>query len=77
MEEQHHIIADLSVDRQPDLRPGHTGDPGRRNRIVDGLAELGHVLLRSLDLEERDVLPAIHEHLSVQEWAGPSCTGKP
>lgn len=45
------------------------GDPRPENRIFDELAKLERVLLANLDLEERDVLPSIHGHLSVQEWA--------
>jgi len=70
VEDQHRLIADLSVNFQPEFTCwSRTGAPGRRNRIVDGLAELERVLLRSFDLEEREVLPALHEHLSVREWA--------
>jgi hemerythrin-like domain-containing protein len=70
VEEQHRLIADLSVDCEPEFTSwSRTGDPGRRNRIVYRLAELVHALLRSLDLEEHDVLPAIPAHLSAQEWA--------
>jgi hemerythrin-like domain-containing protein len=70
VEERHRLIADLAVDCQPEFRSwSHTGDPGRRNLIVDGLIELERVLVRSLDLEEREVLPSVHEHLSVQERA--------
>jgi hemerythrin-like domain-containing protein len=70
VEAQHRLIADLSVDCQPEFMSwSQTGDPGRRNRIVERLADLERVLLRNLDLEERDVFPAIHEYLSAQEWA--------
>jgi hemerythrin-like domain-containing protein len=69
VEEQHRLIADLSVDCQPEFTSwSRTGDPGRRNRIVDRLAELARVLLRSFELEERQVLPAIRGYLSAQEW---------
>ena len=70
VEEQHRLIADLSVGCQPEFTSwSHTGDPGQRDRIVEGLSELERALLTSLDFEESNMLPAIHEHLSVQEWS--------
>ena len=68
VEEQHRVIADLSVDCQPEFTSwSHTGDPSQRDRIVEGLHELERALLTSLDFEESNMFPAIHEHLSVQE----------
>lgn len=70
VEEQHRLIADLSVDCQPEFTSwSHTGDPGQRDRIVEGLSELERALLTSLDYEESNMFSAIHEHLSVQEWS--------
>jgi hemerythrin-like domain-containing protein len=70
VEEQHRLIADLSVDCQPEFTSwSHTGDPNQRNRIVERLSDLGPALLTSLDFEESNMFPAIHEHLSVQEWS--------
>jgi len=66
VEEQRRLIADLSVDCQPEFTSwSHTGDPGQRDRIVEGLSELERALLTSLDFEESHMFSAIHEHLSV------------
>jgi hemerythrin-like domain-containing protein len=70
VEEQHRVIADLSVGCQPEFTSwSRTGDPDQRNRIVERLSELGRVLLSSLDFEESNMFSAIHEQLSVQEWS--------
>jgi hemerythrin-like domain-containing protein len=70
LEEQHRVIADLLVHCQPEFTSwSRTGDPGRRDRIVERLAELERVLLRSFDLEERDVLPFVRGHPSTRAWA--------
>jgi len=53
MEEQHRLIAELAVG----------------NQIVVRLEQLKLALLKSLDLEERDLLPAVCEYISVQEWS--------
>lgn len=45
------------------------GDPNRRNRIVERLSDLGRALLTSLDFDESNMFPAIHEHLSAREWS--------
>ena len=70
VEEQHRLIADLSVDCQPEFTSwSHTGDPDQRNRIVEELSELGRALLASLDFEESNMFPAIRQHFSVHEWS--------
>lgn len=55
MEEQHRLIAELSVDCQPEFTSwSHTGDPGQRDRIVEGLSELERALQPGLGI----VIPA-------------------
>ncbi|TDD30194.1 hemerythrin domain-containing protein [Nonomuraea terrae] len=72
MEEQHHVVAELIGALQEDLPAWSRGaDTQTRDRLADCLRRLWAALEEHLDLEERAVLPLIHEHLTVPEWLAP------
>jgi len=72
MEMQHGAIAD-AVDIVAAELPAWRADAGAaaRDRLVDSLRALGPALTEHLDLEEEEVLPLIHDHLTVPEWLAP------
>ncbi|WP_436535160.1 hemerythrin domain-containing protein [Actinoplanes sp. HUAS TT8] len=72
MEEQHHVIA-TAVTAIEALLPGWTATAGADERadLVQKLNDLEKALAEHLSLEESEVLPLIHEHLTVAEWHAP------
>lgn len=72
MEAQHQLIAAL-VDAVESTLPRWRESAGfpERADLVHHLADLDKVLGEHLALEESEVLPLIHEHLTVAEWLAP------
>ncbi|WP_399895655.1 hemerythrin domain-containing protein [Streptomyces sp. BBFR51] len=72
METQHQAIGD-AVDAVAAQLPAWTDDAGAaaRDLLTDALRDLGPALTEHLDLEEDEVLPLIHDHLTVPEWVAP------
>ncbi|MEH1095492.1 hemerythrin domain-containing protein [Micromonospora sp. CPCC 205739] len=69
MQRQHHTVDELVTEVRPLIqRWGGQADVPTRDRIVALLVALHPVLQEHLDLEEREVLPLIREHLTVDEW---------
>lgn len=72
METQHEAIGD-AVDAVAAQVPAWTAEAGAaaRDLLTDALRDLGPALTEHLDLEEDEVLPLIHDHLTVPEWLAP------
>ncbi|SDL98414.1 Hemerythrin HHE cation binding domain-containing protein [Nonomuraea maritima] len=72
MEAQHEVVADLVEAIRSHLTDwSRAADARLRDRVTDFLLRLEAALEDHLDLEERAVLPLIHEHLTVPEWLAP------
>nr|WSX72731.1 hemerythrin domain-containing protein [Streptomyces sp. NBC_00899]WSX81201.1 hemerythrin domain-containing protein [Streptomyces sp. NBC_00899] len=72
MEKQHTAIADAVAAVAAQLAAWTAeADPAARDRLAGALRDLGPALAEHLDLEEADVLPLIHEHITVAEWLAP------
>ncbi|MFI6079317.1 hemerythrin domain-containing protein [Actinoplanes sp. NPDC051343] len=72
METQHQIVASLIPEVERGLDEWAPTAPGTaRVQVARQLADLNRTLQEHLDLEEREVLPLIHDHLSVAEWEAP------
>jgi hemerythrin-like domain-containing protein len=69
MESQHHLVEGYIEDLDHAL-PRWVDDPTRQRaeRLAAIVDELRGSLLEHLDLEEREILPVVARHLSVQEW---------
>ncbi|MFJ6074004.1 hemerythrin domain-containing protein [Streptomyces sp. NPDC093065] len=72
METQHQAIGD-AVDAVAARLPAWTAQAGAtaRDLLAGALRDLGPALTEHLDLEEEEVLPLIHDHLTVPEWLAP------
>ncbi|GHB11666.1 hypothetical protein GCM10010330_77180 [Streptomyces tendae] len=72
METQHQAIGD-AVEAVAARFPEWTAQAGAaaRDLLTDALRDLGPALTEHLDLEEEEVLPLIHDHLTVPEWLAP------
>lgn len=72
MEAQHHAIA-AAIGEVEAALPLWTAAAGADERasLVPHLHDLEKVLAEHLALEESEVLPLIHEHLTVPEWLAP------
>lgn len=72
MEQQHQAVADAIHTIQASLPDWIArGTAGDRDAIAAALHRLDGALTEHLDLEEREILPLIHEHLTVPEWLAP------
>lgn len=69
MEQQHEAVGAL-LRRADDLLPrwGASTDIALRDELADVLARLSQQLDAHLDEEEREVLPLIAQHMTVEEW---------
>ena len=72
MEKQHHAIAE-AVETVTAVLPAWTADANAdaRDRLAATLRDVDAALSEHLDLEEGEVLPLVHEHLTVPEWLAP------
>jgi iron-sulfur cluster repair protein YtfE (RIC family) len=72
MEAQHQTIAGIIAVIEAAL-PGWTTDAGvaQRDTLTAESRRLDAALAQHLGLEEKEVLPLIHEHLTVAEWVAP------
>jgi len=72
MEQQHQVVADAIHAIQASL-PAWTahGSAADRDRIGAALRGLNAALTEHLDLEEQEILPLLHEHVTVPEWLAP------
>ncbi|WP_432979021.1 hemerythrin domain-containing protein [Dactylosporangium sp. CA-233914] len=70
MEEQHQVVDAglLEVERRLAAWERSPAEP-ERDALVAALAQHRRDLLLHLDEEEQQVLPLIHEHLTVEEWS--------
>lgn len=72
MEQQHQVVADTIRAIQADLPAWTThGSAAERDRIAAALRSLDAALVEHLDLEEREILPLLHENVTVPEWLAP------
>jgi hemerythrin-like domain-containing protein len=72
IEQQHHTVADAIHTIQASL-PAWSAHAAaaERDRIAATLRGLDAALTEHLNLEEQQILPLIHEHLTVPEWLAP------
>ena len=68
MEQQHQTVADLIDAIRPELARWSAGDGTARGRLTGDLTRLHTALSEHLDAEEAEILPLVHEHLTVAEW---------
>jgi hemerythrin-like domain-containing protein len=68
MEQQHQAIDGLISAIRPELAGWSAGDGAAGKRLVGYLTRLGAALGEHLDAEEAEVLPLVHDHLTVAEW---------
>ncbi len=72
MEQQHQAVANAVHAIHAGLPAWSArGSAADRDRIATDLRHLDAALTEHLDLEEKEVLPLIHEHLTVPEWLAP------
>ena len=72
MEQQHQAVADAIHAIQASLPAWSAhGSAADRDRIAAILRRLDAALTEHLYLEEQEILPLIHEHLTVPEWLAP------
>ena len=72
MQEQHAAVAQALDGIRRDLPGWSAGASAEvRDRLAGHLRALATILITHLDLEEREVLPLVHDHLSVAEWRAP------
>ncbi|WP_165956579.1 hemerythrin domain-containing protein [Kribbella antibiotica] len=72
MEQQHEAVAQAIGVIEAEL-PRWTADANlaSRDSLTGSLRDLEAALVEHLDLEETEVLPLIHDHLTVLEWEAP------
>jgi hemerythrin-like domain-containing protein len=72
IEKQHRTVADAIHAIQASL-PAWSAHAAAadRDRIAETLRVLDTALTEHLDLEEQQILPLIHQHLTVPEWLAP------
>jgi len=70
MEAQHQVVAEL-IERAGKQLPAWAGAPtsAKGGELAAIIEDLRRGLLEHLDEEEREILPLVEEHLSVDEWA--------
>jgi hypothetical protein len=68
MEQQHQTMDGLIGVVRPELAGWSAGDGTARERLAGYLARLDAALVEHLDAEEAEVLPLVHEHVTVAEW---------
>jgi iron-sulfur cluster repair protein YtfE (RIC family) len=72
MEQQHQAVADAIHAIQAALPAWSAhGSAADRDRIAAVLRRLDAALTEHLGLEEQEILPLIHEHVTVPEWLAP------
>lgn len=72
METQHEAIGGAVADITAHLAAWTVEAEGAaRDLLSDALRDLGPALTEHLDLEEKEVLPLVHDHLTVPEWLAP------
>ena len=70
MEQQHHVVAEgLEAVERGLAAWERAAGAAERDALVEALRSHREDLLVHLDEEERHVLPLIHEHITVEEWA--------
>jgi hemerythrin-like domain-containing protein len=72
MESQHAAVAEALDGIRRELPAWSAGASAEiRDRLAGHLRALATILITHLDLEEREVLPLIHDYLTVAEWLAP------
>ncbi|MCE7003868.1 hemerythrin domain-containing protein [Kibdelosporangium philippinense] len=68
-EKQHEVVAGLIETVQATVNRWQTGaSESVRDHLVGELRQLYDALIEHLDDEEADILPLVHEHVTVAEW---------
>jgi hypothetical protein len=68
MERQHRTMDGLINAIRPELAGWSARDGAARDRLAGYLARLDAALVEHLDAEEGEVLPLVHDHVTVAEW---------
>jgi hemerythrin-like domain-containing protein len=68
MEQQHRTMDALIGTIRAELTGWSAGDGTARERLAVHLTQLDAALAGHLDAEEAEVLPLVHEHVTVAEW---------
>jgi hemerythrin-like domain-containing protein len=68
MEQQHRTMDALIGTIRPELTDWSAGDSTARERLAVHLTQLDAALAGHLDAEEAEVLPLVHEYVTVAEW---------
>jgi hypothetical protein len=68
MEHEHRTLDSLIGAIRPELAGWSAGDATARERLAGYLARLGAALGEHLDAEEAEILPLVHDHMTVAEW---------
>jgi len=68
MEGQHRAIDDLITAIRPELASWSAGDYTAREPLAGRLTQLHAALGEHLDAEETQILPLVHDHVTVAEW---------
>lgn len=69
MQQQHHRVDEYAAQVDP-LASAWSADPAviRGEQLARTIEQLAEALLEHLDLEEREILPLVTQHISVAEW---------
>jgi len=68
MEQQHRTVDRLVGSVRGELTRWSDGDDAARQHLADYLRRLDAELASHLDAEEAEVLPLVHDHVTVAEW---------
>jgi hypothetical protein len=68
MEHEHRTLHSLIGAIRPELAGWSAGDGAAAERLAGYLARLAAALGEHLDAEEAEILPLVHDHMTVAEW---------